>query len=101
MDIFDLEELKEYMEEKGYKKLSDFDRFASLTESNFGGKVIVINSTGETVFVQDEWGKDNTSEIEEYPIKYYPDEESEEKVFPGFKIDSDIYYLKEFMVRRG
>jgi len=102
--VFDLEDLKSYMEEKGYEKLSDFEKFSYLTTSNYGGIILLVNDTNEAVFVQEEWSEGNTGEIKMYPIDYFYNEDFGEEDGMhdlGFKDEDDnIYFLHEFMVNR-
>jgi len=95
---FDLEELKEIMERKKLDTLDDIENTAYLTQSNFGGMVILVNKSGDGVFVQEVWDS-GSNEIEEAEIFY--DEEweygNEGEAYAYFDYRDEKYYLAEFM----
>lgn len=99
-EFFNIEELREHMKEKGIERLDELDNFAHLTTSNYGGMVIVINSTGECVFVQEVWGKGKYKEIEECRINYGYNEYTEIEDEPYFDYKGEKYFLNEF-IRSG
>lgn len=88
--LWDLKSLKERMEEKGWKTLADFDRKFHKTTDNFGGIIIIPNSTGEVVFIQ-QVHEGYVSEITEAKVKA----DNEGKAY--FKYEGNIYYAHEFM----
>lgn len=89
--VMDLEELKKVMEESDVETLDEFDNVYVLTTSNFGGMVIMDNSTGESVFVQEVWGKGKHKEIVEKEIRYRPTGRA------YFNYEDEKYNLDEFL----
>ena len=55
-DVFDLNELIEVMKKNDIDKLSKFNNVGFLVTDNWGGLIIKVNKTGESVFVQEEHG---------------------------------------------
>jgi len=88
-----IDELKQDMKENNINRLSEYDDVATLTTSNFGGLVIKVNSTGESVFISDEYGQENP-EVVEKEIEYQLGEGGFFYKFGNF------YKLNEF-VRKG
>lgn len=82
---FDLDELKEIMEEEKITDLIKADNGAHLTLSYFGGIKILINKTGDCVFHQRYDGKIKESEIQ------FDDED------PYFEDGADVYFINEFL----
>lgn len=100
INAMDLDELLTDMYMEGVDRLDEFDNIATLPTSNFGGLVIIVNSTGESVFIQNIWDS-GFKDIEECEIKY--DEKcewAEGEVCAYFEYNGNKYYLNEFMVRR-
>jgi hypothetical protein len=89
--VMDLEELKEVMEESGINTLDEFKNVFILTTSNYGGMVIMDNSTEESVFVQEVWGKGKHKDIVEKEIRYRPDGRA------YFEYEGEKYNLDEFL----
>ena len=88
---FDIEELKQ----DNVKDLSKIEGAGTLTTTNWGGIVAAVNSTGETAFIQEQWGKDSKAEILEKRIKH--DEKG-----GYFEYQDSKYHLNEFMtIKRG
>ncbi len=89
--VMDLKELKTVMDESGIETLDKFKNVFVLTTSNFGGMVIMDNSTGESVFVQEVWGKGKHKEIKEKEIRYKPNDRA------YFRYEDEDYFLDEFL----
>lgn len=92
-EFFDKKELLQYMKNNGCKNLSKMENIATMPTSNFGGMVIMVNRTGESVFVQSVWDT-NQGRIEECEILYT------ESGTPYFELEGEPYYINEFMKRR-
>lgn len=70
IEAFDLEELKEIMEEKGIDNLSEISNAAHQPMTNSSSEFILINTTGESVFYQEVMNKKIKSKITEHEIEY-------------------------------
>lgn len=88
--LFDKTDLVEFMSENDIETLADMDNIATMTTSNFGGIVIRLNYTNESVFVQEVWSG-GYNDIEGCKIEFNVDGQ------PYFEYNDDFYYLSEFM----
>jgi len=84
----------------GYK--DDFGPDGYLTECNFGGTLIIIGNSGESVLVwSDLAGNSISTELTECEIVYEPDADSdnpdEADLVSGFYFNETFYRLDEFM----
>jgi len=86
----------------------EFKAQGSMTECNFGGKLIIINNSGDAVCTWSDWSDaaiDEEVTISE--IEYFPDPDADQQeeidsseepaMLAGFQINDTIYYLNEFM----
>jgi hypothetical protein len=112
INAFDLKDLKEEMKKEGISRLSELNNIAVNTMSNWGGAVILINKTGESVFYQEDYSQEGLSldSIEEFEIKYYSCKElndmsdifdylEEEELYAGFEVPGydGPFLLNEFI----
>jgi len=112
ISAFDLKDLKEEMKKEGINRLSELNNIAVKTMSNWGGIVILLSKTGESVFYQEDYSQENLSldSIEEFEIKYYNYEElnsisdifdylEKEEVYAGFEVPGydEPFLLNEFI----
>lgn len=88
--LFDKSDLVEFMGENGIKTLADMDNIAIMTTSNWGGIVIRLNYTTESIFVQEVWSG-GYNDIEECKIEFNVDGQA------YFEYNGEFYYLNEFM----
>lgn len=87
---FSLDDLKEKMATEDISTLDQIEGAGILPTSNFGGTAILINTTGETVFIQEIWDT-GYKEIKEAEIFYSSDGEAR------FRYNGETYSLNEFM----
>jgi hypothetical protein len=83
--------------------------------SNWGGAVILINKTGESIFYQEDYSQENLSldSIEEFEIKYYSYEQlndisnifdylEKSELYAGFEVPGyDGPFLLNEFIRTG
>lgn len=89
ISAFNLNDLEEKMASAGIDTIDQIEKGGILSTSNHGGIAILINSTGETVFVQKVWNG-GKSEIEECEIVYGKDEVK-------FYYNGEMYLFAEFI----
>ena len=98
MEVFNLQELKQKMKKKNIKNLSKIKNAANCPQSNFSALFILLNSTGEMVFIQDIWDS-GQKQIKEKKINY--DNKCEyvetDELLPYFNYNGNKYYLNEFI----
>lgn len=80
----------------------EFKPHGTMTECNFGGKLIILSNDGEACIVWSDWADEAVSDkLEEFEIVYKQDDENSEDngtdVSPGFYIDADFVSLDSFM----
>jgi len=92
IEAFDLNELIEKMEENDIEKLAKLDNVGIKTITNNHSRIIMINTTGEAIFIQ------NTNEnvaldMTEHEIEY------DQKGKPYFRLCEDCSkeYLNEYI----
>lgn len=88
--LFDKTDLVDFMVKNGIETLADMDNIATITTSNFGGIVIRLNYTTESVFVQEVWSG-GYNDIEQCKIEFNVDGQA------YFEYNDEFYYLNEFM----
>ena len=81
----------------GYK--NEFKPDGSMTECNFGGKLIILSNDGDGCLVWSDWAdaaiSDNLTECE---IDHIPDPEDPDGDFlSGFYMEGSFYSLGDFM----
>ncbi|MFW6242658.1 MAG: hypothetical protein ACOC2W_00705 [bacterium] len=92
MNAFDLNNLKKQMKENKVKNLNELDNIGFLPRDNHGSTILLINSTGESVFTQDVWGTGHGI-IDENEILF--DHNGDDYYYTG--IENEKFYLKDFM----
>lgn len=90
VEVLDLNELLEKMEKANIKKLSEIDNVKSHWISNYGRIFILLNNTGEAVFVQEIWDS-GYGKIEVKELKRF-----KENTPPYFYFEGDKYCLDWF-----
>lgn len=83
----------------------EFKPHGSMTECNFGGKLIILSNDGESCIVWSDWADEAVSDkLEEFEIVYEqnPDNDQEMEIIPGFIMNLDtenetFYPLNDFM----
>lgn len=84
----------------GYK--DDFIADAGMVECNFGGKLIIVGNSGESVLVWSDWaGNAISTELTECEIVYEPDTDSDtpddDDLISGFYFNETFYRLYNFI----
>jgi len=74
----------------------------SMTECNFGGKLIILNNAGDGAVVWSDWADTAIdTELTEVEIDSFEDEEEDEEEDNrwkmGFKLNNKVYFLDQFM----
>jgi hypothetical protein len=78
-----------------------FEPHGTMTECNFGGLLVILSRTGESLLVWRDWSDTAVDEkLTECEIEYFYDEDTDESE-AGFIFENEKIFLSQFMRING
>lgn len=86
----------EHFAGNGYKQ--EFEPDGSMVECNFGGLLLILGNTGESVIAWRDWADNAIDDtLTECEIDYKYKEDDDEEWSPFFVFNNTEYFLDDFM----